>query len=138
MNKFFLLLLICFAQVTFSQTNKESEQTTTNSVSDNNEIYNIAGIDVKPEFPGGIIQFNTFLSKNFINPAEKPTLKGTIYFTFIIEKDGSISDIKIIRDLGFKTGDEAIRVLKSAPKWTPGKHQNKVIRTLNTGKISIN
>ncbi|WP_264531104.1 energy transducer TonB [Flavobacterium sp. N502540] len=137
MKKFLLLLLICFTQITFSQTNKESEKTTASSISNDDTVYDLKGIEVKPEYPGGVTEFNSFLNRNFIKPVEKPTLKGKIYFTFIIEKDGSVSDIKIIRDLGFKTGDEATRVLKSAAKWKPGKHKEKEVRTLNTGAITI-
>jgi protein TonB len=137
MKKFLLLLLICFTQITFSQTNKESEKTTASSISNDNTIYDLKGIEEKPEYPGGVTEFTAFLNINFIKPAEKATLTGKIYFTFIIEKDGSVSDIKIIRDLGFKTGDEATRVLKSAAKWKPGKHKTKEVRTLNTGVITI-
>ncbi|WP_017498623.1 energy transducer TonB [Flavobacterium sp. WG21] len=137
MKKFLLLLLICFVQITFSQTNKESEKTTASSISNDNTVYDLKGIEEKPEYPGGVTEFTAFLNRNFIKPTEKPNLTGKIYFTFIIEKDGSVSDIKIIRDLGFKTGDEATRVLKSAAKWKPGKHKTKEVRTLNTGVITI-
>ena len=138
MKKFLFLILICFTQFTFSQTTGESEKPVVKTTSTNeNIIYDIKGIEVKPEFPGGSIEFTNFLEKNFIKPAEKPALKGKIYFTFIIEKDGSLTDIKILRDLGFKTGDEAIRVIKMAPKWNPGKYKCKEVRTLNGGSITI-
>jgi hypothetical protein len=58
------------------------------------------------------------VDKNF--KIEEKDIKGKIYTTFIIEKDGSISDIKILRDLGYGTGKEIIRVLKLSPKWSPG------------------
>ncbi|TCN51597.1 hypothetical protein D0809_22060 [Flavobacterium circumlabens] len=140
MKKLLFLILICFAQFTFSQTTKERGKPaveTTNTTANENLIYATNGIDVKPEFPGGSIEFTNFLEKNFIKPADKPQLRGKIHFTFIIEKDGSLSDIKIVRDLGFKTGDEAIRVLKLAPKWNPGKQNGKEVRTLNGGSITI-
>lgn len=140
MKKLLFLILICFTQFTFSQTGKDRGKPAvapTNTVANENLIYAINGIDTKPEFPGGSIEFTNFLEKNFIKPADKPELRGKIHFTFIIEKDGSLSDIKILRDLGFKTGDEAVRVLKSAPKWTPGKQKGKEVRTLNAGSIII-
>lgn len=140
MKKLLFLILICFAQFTFSQTTKERGKPaveTTNTAANENLIYATNGIDIKPEFPGGSIEFTNFLEKNFIKPADKPQLRGKIHFTFIIEKDGSLSDIKIVRDLGFKTGDEAIRVLKLAPKWNPGKQNGKEVRTLNGGSITI-
>lgn len=140
MKKFLLLILICFTQITFSQTTKEVEKPNVGEVSSkNNEnvLYNTQGLDVKPEFPGGVAVFNSFLDKNFIKPADKPKMKGKIYFTFIVEKDGSLSDIKILRDLGYGTGEEALRVIKLAPKWNPGKHKDKEVRTLNAGMITV-
>ncbi|MNL60417.1 Gram-negative bacterial tonB protein [compost metagenome] len=58
--------------------------------------------------------------------------------TFIIEKDGSLSDIKVLRDIGHGTGAEAIRVLKMSPKWIPGKQNNNVVRTLFSIPVSVN
>ena len=130
MKKLLILILICFAQNTFSQT--------TNVPDKSDLIYDIKGIDVKPEFPGSATEFNTYLDKNFIKPADKPKMKGKIYFTFIIEKDGSLSDIKVIRDLGYGTAEEALRVIKTKTKWNPGKYKNKEVRTLNSGMITIN
>ncbi|MDR6760561.1 hypothetical protein J2Y38_000740 [Flavobacterium sp. 2755] len=58
--------------------------------------------------------------------------------TFIIEKDGSLSDIKVLRDIGLGTGAEAIRVLKTSPKWIPGKQNNNVVRALYSLPIPVN
>lgn len=58
--------------------------------------------------------------------------------TFIIEKDGSLSDIKTIRDLKHGTGDEAIKVLKTSPKWIPGKQNGELVRVLYSIPIPIN
>ena len=51
-----------------------------------------------------------------------------MYVTFVVEKDGSLTDIKVIRDIGYGTGKEAIRVLKKCPKWTPGEQNGKKVR----------
>lgn len=132
MKKFLFLIIICIAQNTLSQSKS------TGTVSDKeNQIYNTAGLQTQPAFPGGLEEFQKFLNTNFIPPQEKPQLKGKVYATFIIEKDGSLSDIKIIRDLGFGTGDEAVRVLKSAPKWIAGKQDNKEVRTLFATSINV-
>lgn len=58
--------------------------------------------------------------------------------TFIIEKDGSLNKITVIRDLKHGTGDEAVRVLKTSPNWTPGKKNGKLVRTLFGFPIPIN
>jgi hypothetical protein len=105
-------------------------------VEEENPVYNTAGIEVKPEFPGGVDAMNAFITQNFKSPKEN--LKGKIYTTFIIEKDGSLSDIKILRDLGHETGAEAIRVLKLFPKWSPGKQNNKTVRVLYSIPMIIN
>ncbi|MDI6047211.1 M56 family metallopeptidase [Flavobacterium yafengii] len=101
-----------------------------------NEVYNTAGITEKPDFPGGIMEFYKFVGNNFKTP-EQPNLKGKVYITFIIEKDGSLSDIKNIRDIGFETGEEAIRVLKICPKWIPGKMNGVPVRVMYSLPITI-
>lgn len=101
-----------------------------------NEVYNTAGITEKPDFPGGIMEFYKFVGNNFKTP-EQPNLKGKVYITFIVEKDGSLSDIKNIRDIGFGTGEEAIRVLKICPKWIPGKLNGVPVRVMYSLPITI-
>nr|WP_294779893.1 energy transducer TonB [uncultured Flavobacterium sp.] len=144
-----LLLVVCFAQNTFSQKTKTNDIITIDEP--NNQkipegaepnsdytVYNTAGIDVKPEFPGGRIAFENFIKINFKIPKEKSDLKGKIYTVFVVEKDGSLSDFKILRDLGYETASEAIRVLKKSPKWTPGRHENKLVRVLYSVPLLIN
>ena len=101
-----------------------------------NEVYNTAGITEKPDFPGGIMEFYKFVGNNFKTP-EQPNLKGKVYITFIVEKDGSLSDIKNIRDIGFGTGEEAIRVLKICPNWIPGKLNGVPVRVMYSLPITI-
>ena len=64
-------------------------------------------------------------------------IQGTCYVTFVVEKDGSLTDIKVVRDIGFGTGKEAIRVLKSCPKWNPGEQNGKKVRVLYSLPITI-
>ena len=103
---------------------------------DDNQIYNTAGIEVKPDFPGGIEKFYKFVGNNYQTPEEEG-LKGKVYVTFVVEKDGSLTDIKVIRDIGYGTGKEAIRVLKKCPKWTPGEQNGKKVRVLYSLPITI-
>jgi hypothetical protein len=99
-------------------------------------VYNAAGIDVKPEFPGGISKFQDFVDKKF--KVDEKDLRGRIYSTFIVEKNGSLSDIKILRDLGYGTGKELIRVLKLSPKWKPGIKDGQKVRCLYSIPYKIN
>jgi protein TonB len=105
-------------------------------VEEDNAIYNTAGIEVKPDFPGGLEKFYKFVGKNFQVPDEEG-LKGKVFVTFVVEKDGSLTDIKVIRDIGYGTGKEAIRVLKSCPKWNPGEQNGKKVRVLYSLPITI-
>lgn len=87
-------------------------------------------LDKMPEFPGGIRKFYSYVGNNFEKPEidEVNTLK--VYVAFVIEIDGSMTDIKVLKDPGYGLGKEAIRVLKSLKtKWTPGMVGSKPVRT---------
>jgi periplasmic protein TonB len=108
----------------------------TEIIQEDNNVYNTAGIEVKPDFPGGIEKFYKFVGNNYKTPEEEG-LKGKVYVTFVVEKDGSLTDIKVLRDIGYGTGAEAIRVLKKCPKWTPGEQNGKKVRVLYSLPITI-
>jgi periplasmic protein TonB len=101
-----------------------------------NGLYDTAGIEVKPEFPGGIDKFYKYVGNNYQTPEEEG-LKGKVYVSFVVEKDGSLTDIKAVRDIGYGTGAEAVRVLKKCPRWTPGVQNGKPVRCTYTLPISI-
>lgn len=77
-----------------------------------------------------------FVGKNYRVPDEEG-LKGNVFVTFVVEKDGSLTDIKVLRDIGYGTGKEAIRVLKSSPKWIPGEQNGKKVRVQYSLPIRI-
>jgi len=77
-----------------------------------------------------------FFHDNFITPEEEG-LQGTVYLSFIVEKDGSLSDIKILRDIGYSTGQESVRVLRKSEKWIPGEQKGKKVRCLYTLPIKL-
>lgn len=135
MKKFLILILICLVQNTFSQEIVETDAPAT-IITEENKVYNTSALDTKPEFQGGNEALNAFIQQNYKNP--KAGIKGKVYATFIIEKDGSLSDIKVIKDLGFGTKEEAIRVLKLSPNWIPGKLSNKEVRVLYAIPMTVN
>ena len=100
---------------------------------EDNTVYN--AVEVRPDFPGGIQKFYDFVSKNYRAPEED--IKGKVFVQFVVEKDGSLTDIKVMRDLGYGTGAEAIRVLKKSPKWKPGIQNGRPVRVLYSLPISI-
>src|SRR5690606_10018020 len=105
-------------------------------IAEDNSIHNMAGIEVKPDFPGGIKKFYDYVSRNYKIPDEDG-LNGKVFVTFVVEKDGSLTDIKVIRDIGYGTGKEAMRVLKNSPRWNPGEQNGKRVRVQYSLPITI-
>jgi TonB family protein len=90
---------------------------------------------VSPEFPGGESGLSHFLSKNIKYPpiAKKYNIQGKVFISFVIEKDGSLDQIKVLREPGSGTGDEVMRVIQLSPNWKPGTrygHVSKIKFTL--------
>lgn len=98
-----------------------------------------AAVKSEPQFPGGIEEFYKFIGKNFKTPSEitKNKIKAKVFIQFMIEKDGSLSEFKIVKDPGYDVGDEAIRVLKLSPNWIPGTEDGKPVRVLYTLPIMV-
>jgi len=109
----------------------------TNEKLPDDHIYNTVGLEKKPDFPGGMMAFYEFITKNYRMPKTKG-LTGSVYVAFVVEKDGSVSDIKVIRDIGHGTGEEAVRVLLKCPKWIPGEQNGKTVRVLYSLPIKLN
>ena len=83
-----------------------------------------------PEFPGGSDSLYAYIARNIKYPetAKKEKIEGRVFVTFVIEKDGQVSSAKILRDIGGGCGEEAIRVVKSMPKWKPGTQRGNPVR----------
>lgn len=94
-----------------------------------NDIYNSANVDTKPDYPGGIDEFYKFVQKEYRIPTEEG-LKGKVYITFVVEKNGVLSGIRILRDIGYGTGEEFIRVLKLSKKWNPAIKNGRKVKCL--------
>lgn len=99
-----------------------------------------ADVDVQPQFPGGILEFYKLVGQNYRVPKElsKNKTNGKVYLQFMIEKDGSLSEITILRDkLGYGAGEEAVRVLKLSPKWIPASDKGNPVRVMYSLPIMI-
>jgi len=95
-------------------------------------------LDKAPAFPGGINKFYQYVGSNFERPTIEESLVITVLVSFVIEIDGSITDIKILRNPGYGMDKEAIRVLKSLKtKWSPGILNGEKVRTLYTLPIKV-
>lgn len=103
---------------------------------DDDKVYEV--VDVMPEFPGGETELLKYMARNVKYPAEsiKNKEEGSLSLSFIINKDGSLSDIKVVKSLTPLLDAEAVRVVKNMPKWTPGKLKGKVVRVAYTTPIT--
>lgn len=96
------------------------------------QVYDIA--EVPPEFPKGIPALMEFLSENVKYPKDAQDAKkeGRVIAQFVVTTDGSVADVKIVRGVYPSLDEEAIRVIKSMPKWKPGTQDGKPINVRYT------
>lgn len=92
------------------------------------EVYQI--VEQMPSFPGGEQKLSEFIANSIQYPqeAQKTGIQGRVFVSFIVEPDGSVSNVKVQQGIGGGCDQEAIRVIKSMPKWTPGKQRGKAVR----------
>lgn len=105
-----------------------SFMTSTAQTKKNDMVFDV--VEVMPQFPGGQIAMLQYLMKNIKYPeqAVKEGIQGRVTVRFIVEKDGSISDVKPVLSVHPLLNKEAVRVVESMPKWTPGKQHGKPVR----------
>jgi protein TonB len=91
-------------------------------------------VEQQPEFPDGTAALYKWLGQNIKYPAiaRENGIEGQVVLSFVVEKDGSITDIKPLRELGGGCTDEAIRVVKMMPKWRPGKQNGRAVKVKYT------
>ena len=109
------------------------------SVQDGDQIYSTVSLSIEPNYPGGLNAFYKHVSKNFNIPeVVEEDLNVRVLTSFVIEKDGTITDIKILKDPGFGLAQEAKRVLMTVPeKWSPGIMDGKPVRVNYTLPIQV-
>jgi protein TonB len=92
------------------------------------EIFTV--VEEQPGYPGGEEARIGFLQQNIKYPEEAKELgiQGKVFVTFVVEVDGAISDVRVLRGIGGGCDEEAIRVVKSMPKWVPGKQRGVPVR----------
>lgn len=96
-------------------------------------------VEEYPEFPGGDKALREYILNNIKYPevARTSGITGTVYVQFVVEKNGSISDVKVVRGIGGGCDEEAVRVVKSMPKWKPGKQRGVPVRVYFTLPIEL-
>jgi protein TonB len=122
-----VIILFFISQISFSQEQIEPIE---------DPVFELKDVTVEPSFPGGNDGFYQFIGVNFKQP-EVPQLIGKVFVSFIVEKDGTLTDIRVIKDVGFGAGAEAERVMRLSPRWRPGAKEGKPVRVLNIVAIPI-
>lgn len=92
------------------------------------EIFTI--VEESASFPGGITAFYQYLKKELKYPrqAQRMGIEGRVFVQFVVERDGSLTDIHVVKGIGAGCDEEAVRVLKNSPNWKPGKQRGKPVR----------
>ncbi len=116
----FLLSFLGISQLSYAQ----------EAVDSTDKIYEIEEVSEEPQFPGGADAMKPFIGKNirYTEVALKKHLQGTVYVEFVIEIDGSVTQVKVISDIGGGLGAEALRVVRLMPKWESGKLNEVPVR----------
>lgn len=104
------------------------------------KIQSFNDVEVQPAFPGGMRAFYQWVGENYKYPAEakKNKVSGSLHLSFIVERDGSLSEFKLLKDLGYGTGEAALELLKTSPKWAPGLVNDKPVRVSYSLPIKLN
>jgi len=130
----FLIALLSFlapawAQVSVGQQKDERNGDKTDvSASEEEQIF--VFVEQRPVFPGGDQALYKYLSQNIVYPqkARENGISGRVVISFVVEKDGTVSNAKVLHDIGGGCGEEGLRIVNSMPKWVPGKQGGKPVR----------
>jgi protein TonB len=139
MNKVLTVLFICFSLILPAQDNKKKDTNDIHSVSDVDEQV-MTYVEQMPEFPGGQGELLKYLSSNIIYPksAIDSGIQGKVLLKFVVKKDGSISDVEIVKGVNSAIDREAIRVVSAMPRWKPGKQNGSAVNVAYMVPIKFN
>ena len=123
-----------------SRTMNNSNRSSDNSRSydsGNSKVYDV--VEEMPQFPGGPSALFEYLSKNVKYPvvAEENGVQGRVIVTFVVERDGSITDVRVVKSVDPSLDKEAQRVLRSMPRWIPGKQNGSAVRVKYTVPVTF-
>ena len=105
---------------------------------DEDQIFMV--VESMPQYPGGDVELYKYLADNirYPNIAREAGISGRVFVSFVVEKDGSVTDVKILRGIGGGCDEEAIRLVKSMPKWSPGLQRGKAVRVTYNLSVKFN
>ena len=127
-----ILLMVGCKSSTDPETNGTGKQQQEVVANTDDPIYDVteSPVDVNPEYPGGQEALVKYLSENISYPeqAKQENIQGRVAISFVVEKDGSVADAKVLRGIGGGCDEEALRVVNAMPKWEPGKQNGENVR----------
>lgn len=96
-------------------------------------------VEKRAEFPGGQSEMLKYIQDNrqYPDEAKENDVHGKVLVSFIVERDGTLSDVKVMRGIGSGCDEEAVRVITSMPKWKPGEQGGKAVRTSLTLPVTF-
>lgn len=111
----------------------------TNLTQEESEIVFVV-VETMPQYPGGDTALMEFIAKNLVYPekAVKENLYGRVILQFTVDKNGDIQDVVVVRSVSPEVDAEAIRIVKSMPRWIPGKQRGKTVAVKYTLPINFN
>lgn len=120
-----LLMVVGCKPATTENADTTAAQTDEFLIIDGDTVMNIDPVATDPEFPGGMEALTKYLSENIKYPeqAKKENIQGRVFVIFVVEKDGSVTNAKVLRGIGGGCDEEALRVVNAMPKWEPGRLQ---------------
>ena len=123
----FFLVALMVASVSVAQNQENPEK----------RVFDV--VETMPEFPGGSAGLMKWLSDNVKYPAkaEESGIQGRVVCTFVIERDGSVTDVRVARSIDPLLDNEAVRVLSKMPKWNPGTQGGKPVRVKYTVPVTF-
>jgi len=104
---------------------------------DDDEVFMV--VENMPEFPGGDLGLMKYIQKNVKYPpiAKEYNITGKVYISFVVDKSGSVTNVKVVRGVDKNLDAEAVRVIKSLPKYKPGKQRGKAVKVMFTVPINF-
>ena len=116
---------------------KAQKTDTVKNNDDANKIF--VSVEKPPQFPGGMGEFYRFVAKTARYPASarEQNQQGKVILSMIVEKDGSLSNIKVVRGVSVDIDKEALRVMNLSPKWEPGMENGRAVRAAYSVPISF-
>ncbi|MDR0844431.1 MAG: energy transducer TonB [Tannerella sp.] len=116
---------------------EETQRTVAEKLPDGENVYTL--VEEMPEFPGGQQAMMSFIAKNIMYPveAQENGIQGKVTLCFVVKTDGSLDKFEVVKSVGASLDKEALRVVRSMPKWIPGKEKGKVVAVKYTVPITF-